>query len=85
VFWKRYKGTDVPKRVQISVFSQFASPETGAELYQQTLREEGMPWDACDSGAIEWTTADARLTMVLVPTETYESERVPLLTEIRRG
>jgi hypothetical protein len=80
----RYEKTDIPKRVQISVLSRFASPETLAERYEKVLRNEGISWNASNSGAMEWDVTNNRLNMTLAPTKTYDADTVSLLDHTAR-
>jgi hypothetical protein len=80
----RYEGLAITKRVRISVLSRFASPEAVAERYERTLRDEGMPWDHSNSGAVEWDTMDNRLNITLAPTKTYAPGEVLQLSRTAR-
>jgi hypothetical protein len=80
----RYEETDILQRVQISVLSHFAGPETLAELYEQVLRDEGISWERSNGGAMEWNAINNRLSITIAPTETYDADTVPHLARTAR-
>ena len=81
----RYTGTELPRKISIEVFSRFAKPDTVAELYKQTLHEEGIHCNEHSGGMLSYDFENARLSILIGAKKELHPGRVGDYTEYPRG
>jgi hypothetical protein len=81
----RYVGSTLPRKIQIEILSRFAEADKVAELYEQTLVEENIHFDACTGGNIIWNAEEAHLSILVEAKSELHPSKVGDYSEYPKG
>jgi hypothetical protein len=81
----RYVGSTLPRKLQIEILSRFADADKVAELYEQTLAEENIHFDACTGGNITWNAEEAHLSILVGAKRELHPSRVGYYSAYPKG
>jgi len=81
----RYVGSTLPRMIRIEILSRSTEADKVAELYERTLSEENIHFDACTGGNITWNAKEAHLSISVGAKSELHPGRVGYYSEYPKG